>query len=31
MELQKLAEEDFNYIGKIIEIWKKHEKEFKKL
>ena len=31
MELQNLAEEDFNCIGKIIEIWKKHEKEFKKL
>jgi len=31
MELQKLSEEDFNYIGKIIEIWKKHEKEFRKL
>lgn len=31
MELKKLTEEDFNYIGEVIEIWKRHEKEFKKL
>ena len=31
MELKKLTEEDFNYIGEVVEIWKRHEKEFKKL